>query len=120
MPLGAAEPQLLRLYLRDVPPDPERDRQSGRGDRQASRRAIFEVELSRLGRCQLDVLCRPARFDLVVRTEQPLGATLQGDIRVLVHAASEVGGVTGKVEFRAAGLLALPAPYPPVGRQITA
>ena len=76
--------------------------------------------LARRGRCQLDVLCRAARFDLVVRTEQPLGATLQGDIRVLVHAASEVGGVTGKVEFRAAGLLALPAPYPPVGHQITA
>jgi hypothetical protein len=120
MPLGAAEPQPLRLYLRDVPPDPERDRQSGREERPASRRAIFEVELSRLGRCQLDVLCRAARFDLVVRTEEPLPAALQGDIRVLVHAASEVGGVTGKVEFRAAGLLAQPAPHPATGRQITA
>ena len=51
-PLGAAAPQPRWLYLREVPPDPERDRQAMR-DQHATRRAIFEVELSRLGRCQL-------------------------------------------------------------------
>jgi hypothetical protein len=119
MPLGVAEPQPLRLYLREVPPDPERDRQAER-DRHTTRRVIFEVELSRLGRCQLDVLCRAARFDLVVRTEAPLAAASQDDIRVLVQAASEVAGFAGKVEFRAAGLLPLPAPHSAMARRITA
>jgi hypothetical protein len=117
MPLGVAEPQPLRLYLRDVPPEPERDAQLGREAPAASRRAIFEVELSQLGRCQLDVLCRAARFDLVVRTEAPLPAALQGDIRVL-QVTGAVAGLAGSVEFCAAGLLALPGPA--MGRRITA
>ena len=120
MPFGVAEPQPLRLYLRDVPPDPERDRQAAREDRSASQRAVFEVELSRLGRCQLDVLCRATRLDLIVRSEEALPAALQGDIRILVYAASAVARMAAKVEFRAADLLALPAPHLAPGRQITA
>ncbi|HSA82076.1 MAG TPA: hypothetical protein VLE23_14765 [Geminicoccaceae bacterium] len=120
MPLGVAEPQPLRLYLREVPPDPERDGEAGRDQQAATQRAIFEVELSRLGRCQLDVLCRAARFDLSVRTEAPLAAALQDDIRVLVQAASETAGFTGKVEFPAAELLALPAPRQVIACRITA
>jgi hypothetical protein len=53
------------------------------------------------------VSCRAARFDLVVRTEAPLAAALPDAIRVLVQAASEVAGVTGK-----AGLSRRRAPRP--------
>jgi hypothetical protein len=64
------------------------------------------------------VLCRAARFDLVVRTEALLAAALQDDIRVLVQAGSEVAGLTGKVDFRAAEL-DLIAPRPAMRRQVT-
>ena len=47
----------------------------------------------------------------MVRTEASLAAALQDDIRVLVQAASEVAGFTGRVEFRAAEQLALPTPH---------
>ena len=120
MPLGAEDPGPLKLYLRDLPLDPERAPRPGRDRRSATARAIFEVELSRLGRCQLDVLCQAVRFELVVRSERPLPAALEDDIRVLVQAASEVAGWAGKVEFRAAALLPLPTPRAAQRRQITA
>ena len=46
-------------------------------------------------------------------------AALQDDIRVLVQAASEVAGVTGKLDFRAVGLLDLTASRAAMGRQVT-
>jgi hypothetical protein len=75
--------------------------------------------LARRGRCQLDVLCRAARFNLVMRTEAPLTAALQDDIRVLVRAASAVAGGTGKVDFRGAEPLDLTASRPAMRRRVT-
>ncbi len=120
MPLGTAEPAPLRLYLREATldpdrrPKPERDRSSG------SRRAVFELEFSHLGRCQLDALCQARRFDLLVRTEASLDAALQQDIRALFIAARDVAGLSGQVEFRAAELLTLPDPLASTGHQLTA
>ncbi len=114
MPLGIEDPSALRLYLRDLP-DGEHHPRPGRERRPAARRAIFEVELSQLGRCQLDVLCQPRRFDLAVRTDRPLAAAVQADIRGLLAAACELAGVAGKVEFLATELLALPDPLAPAG-----
>ncbi len=113
MPFGLEDPSALRLYLRDVPPDSERGARRDR--RSAAQRAIFEVELSQLGRCQLDVLCQVRRFDLAVRTDRPLETALQDDIRALHGAACAIAGVAGKAEFRAAELLPLPDPLAPAG-----
>jgi hypothetical protein len=120
MPLGVEDPNALRLYLRDVPPERERAARPTRGRRSPGQRAIFEVELSELGRCQLDALCRARRFDLAVRTEQPLETSLQSDIRSLFRAACALAGWAGEVEFRAAGLLSLPDPLAPGGHAYTA
>ncbi len=120
MPLGVEDPNALRLYLRDVPPDRERAARPARGRRPLGQRAIFEVELTQLGRCQLDALCQARRFDLAVRTEQPLETGLQSDIRGLFRAACALAGWAGEVEFRAAGLLSLPDPLTPVGHAYTA
>ena len=115
MPFGVEDPTPLRLYLRDLPPDQERDSRPGRERRSGARRAIFALELSELGCCQLDMLCQPRRFDLAVRTERPLAAALQHEIRDLLEAACGIAGVAGKVEFRAAELLSLPDPLAPAG-----
>jgi hypothetical protein len=120
MPFGVEDPSPLRLYLRDPQPDQERASRLGRERRSGARRAIFEVELSELGRCQLDVLCQARRFDLAVRTQRPLAAALQDDIRGLLQAACELASVAGKVDFRAAELLRLPDPNAPAGRSLMA
>ena len=66
------------------------------------------------------MLCQATRFDLVVRSAEPLAAGLQDDIRSLVRAASELAGWAGVVEFRVAELLPLPEARAAAGQQITA
>jgi hypothetical protein len=120
MPFGAQAPIPLRLYVRDPAADQERAWRAGRERRSGARRAIFAVDFSELGCCQLDVLCQARRFDLAVRTERPLAAGLQDEIRGLFGAACEIGGVAGTVEFRAEGLLDLPEPPGPAGHTLMA
>jgi hypothetical protein len=71
---------------------------------------VFEVEFGALGRCQIDVLCQARRFDLLVRTEQPLPPALRREIRELYLAARDAAGLIGTARFRAGQLLALPEP----------
>jgi hypothetical protein len=119
MPLGVEEPQILKLHLRQPVLDPEREARAPRDHDGTVERAIFEVEFSRLGRCQLDVLCQGERFDLVVRSAGPLGAAVEDEIRGLMAATRAAAGLSGRLEFRAAELLRLPDPSLPAGRQIT-
>jgi hypothetical protein len=119
-PLWWSSAAALKLYLRETMPDAERRPKTGRDRSSGSRRAVFELEFSHLGRCQLDALCQARRFDLLVRTEAPLDAALQQDIRDLFAAARDVAGLSGQLEFRVADLLALPDPPAPAGRQLTA
>ena len=120
MPMGVEDPNALRLYLREVPPERERAARPPRDRRPRGQRAIFEVEFSELGRCQLDVLCQARRFDLAVRTGQSLETGLQNDIRGLFRAACTLAGWAGEVDFRAEELLDLPDPLAPVGHACTA
>jgi hypothetical protein len=111
LPLGFAGAPLLRLYVRED----ASERDGGRKDRDpqpsgAARRAVFELECGALGRCQIDVLCQARRFDLLVRTAQPLPLQLRRDIGELYRAARDVAGLGGAVRFRAGQLLALPGP----------
>jgi hypothetical protein len=121
MPIGVEDPQILRIHLRApaADPDPEHDAPAGREREAAAQRAVFELELSHLGRCQLDVLCRAERFDLVVRSAAPLGPAVEDEIRSLIAATRATAGLTGRLEFRPAELLALPDPSLPAGSQIT-
>jgi hypothetical protein len=51
-----------------------------------------------------------------VRTERPLPAALQDDIKGLLGAACEIAGVAGSCEFRPAELLNLPGAVTPSAR----
>jgi len=101
----------LRLYLRDD----GGSRREGGEDRAAAddappRRAVFEFDFSRLGRCQLDALCQGKRFDLVLRTQTPLEPDLRRAIEAVFMAARDAGGLTGELGFRPYELLSLPRP----------
>jgi hypothetical protein len=120
MPFGVQDPTPLRLYLRELPSRHERGTGAGRERRSGASRAIFAVEFSEFGQCQLDLLCQTRRFDLAVRTERPLPAALQDDIKGLLGAACEIAGVASSCEFRPAELLSLPDAVAPSARNFVA
>ena len=111
LPLGFAGTPLLRLYVREDPGAEDGGGKERQADRErAARRAVFALEFSQLGRAQIDVLCHARRFDLLVRTEQPLPPHLRRQIRELYLAARDVAGVVGTVRFHAGRWVALPEP----------
>jgi hypothetical protein len=111
LPIAFEGAPLLRLYVREDPVGGDGSGTDNDADRSdAARRAVFEVEFGALGRCQIDVLCQARRFDLLVRTEQPLPPDLRRDIRQLYLAARDAAGLVGAARFRAGQLLALPEP----------
>jgi hypothetical protein len=86
--------QQIRLYLRE--------RQGGgeRGDKNLGTRFVIEASLSHLGDIQLDGLVRPARFDLMVRTQAPLPRNMRTEIAALFAQANEEFGVQGRINFQ--------------------
>lgn len=96
--LAGAEIEQLRLFLR-----PYGDEEDG-DTAPKGIRFIVDVELSRLGRLQLDGLVRDdsKRLDLIVRSEQPLPPAMQNDIRAIFEEANEITGVAGGLGFQSA------------------
>ena len=69
------------------------------GDR--ATRFVLELHLERHGDLQLDGLVRAKRFDLVLRSRQPLPALVRGDLMALFEEANAIAGYTGQLTFRA-------------------
>ena len=65
-------------------------------------RFIVDVELSRLGRMQLDGLVRGGnkRLDLIVRSATPLPGHMRDDIRRIFQDACELTGMNGATTFQ--------------------
>lgn len=63
-------------------------------------RFVFDIELTRLGRIQLDGLAGEKRFDLMVRSRTPLTSEMRTHITLLFGAAREEGGFQGEVGFQ--------------------
>ncbi len=80
---------------------------SGTSDEEGSSdetaRFLIDVELSRLGRVQLDGLVKAEgkKFDLIVRTERPFPRLMRRDINQIFVDFNEATGVTGGVVFQA-------------------
>lgn len=89
----------IRLYLR-AHDESGSDHNSNEED--AGTRFVVEVELSRLGALQLDGLVRPHRFDLMVRTHQPLPPYMRDEIGELFTVANEQMKATGQIAFQVA------------------
>lgn len=86
--------QQIRLYLRERLDDGESD------DNSLGTRFVIEASLSHLGDIQLDGLVRRNRFDLMVRTQEPLPRTMRTDIAALFNNANEEFGVQGRINFQ--------------------
>ncbi len=84
----------IRLYLRERHGGGEGD------DDNLGTRFVIEAALSHLGNIQLDGLVRRARFDLMVRTHEPLAPHIRTDIATLFNQANEEFGVQGRIGFK--------------------
>ena len=80
----------------------QKDQEGPDGEEDTSR-FIIDVELSQLGRVQLDGLVKSKgkKFDLIVRTEAPLPAVMRKEINHIFADFTEVTGVNGAIVFQA-------------------
>lgn len=81
---------------------PAQDEEGG-GKKGAEQRFILDVRMSVLGRIQLDGLVQKEtkRFDLIVRTAEPLPAAMCRDIAGIFAEAGQLTGIKGQVSFQA-------------------
>jgi hypothetical protein len=90
---------LVRLFVKQG--------KQGRGDDDdgaGGTRFVLDVKLSLLGRMQFDGLLKDnqKRFELIIRSENPLPGTMRDDIRAIFRDAAETTGTKGGIAFEAA------------------
>ena len=90
----------VRVFMRRHGAQEDEDGEGG----DPGTRFIVDVELSRLGRMQLDGLVRGGdkRLDLIVRSATPLPAHMRDDIRRIFQDACELTGMKGGATFQCA------------------
>lgn len=89
--------QQIRILTRRQPRD-EDDPQPAND----STRFVIDVDLSNVGRMQLDGLVRDKdkRIDLMVRSDRPLPARMRDEIRRIFAEANDIAGIGGTVGFQ--------------------
>ncbi len=98
--LNGAEIDPIRLSLRNAAEDDAND-----GSENAKGiRFIIDLDLSRLGRFQLDGMVHHGekRMDLIVRTDDFLPRPIENGIRDIFRDAADVTGIKGGIAFQAA------------------
>jgi len=97
--LNGAEIDPIRLSLRGAGEDAADGADGAQGTR-----FVIDLDLSRLGRFQLDGLVHQGekRMDLIVRTEPPLPRLIEDGIRDIFQDAAGVTGIKGGIVFQAA------------------
>jgi hypothetical protein len=96
---NGAQVEQIRLFTRRPGQDEEDDASA---DRKGTR-FVVDVQLSVLGRLQLDGMVRDQKHvDLIVRSQSNLPDVMRDDIRRIFQEAGEVTGVSGGIGFQAA------------------
>jgi hypothetical protein len=87
----------IDLYIHRPPNDEEK------GAKGSEQRFILDVRMSVLGRIQLDGLVQKdlKRFDLIVRSAEPLSAAMCRDIAGIFAECGQMTGIKGQVSFQA-------------------
>jgi hypothetical protein len=101
--LNGAEIEEIQLYTRPPPEEADPDGERSGNGRDDGSRFLVNITLSRLGAMQFDGLVRreSKRFDLIIRTQEPLPSSMRNDIAGLFAHACELSGVSGQVGFQA-------------------
>ena len=79
-----------------------KDEEEGKGGKGQEQRFILEIHMSNLGRMQFDGLIHrdSKRFDLIIRTSEPLGAEICRDIGGIFAECGQLTGTKGTVGFQ--------------------
>jgi hypothetical protein len=87
----------IDLYVHRPPNEEEK------GAKGSEQRFILDVRMSVLGRIQLDGLVQKdvKRFDLIVRSAEPLSAAMCRDIAGIFAECGQMTGIKGQVSFQA-------------------
>jgi hypothetical protein len=99
-------PQLLplQLYVHHNQTASEREATNPEAAKAAQQtRFVLDLTLTRLGALQLDGFMQRQQFDLVIRTHQPLGATLEQELRTAFTDALGATGYHGQLLFQIGG-----------------
>lgn len=110
-----ADIEPIRLY---VQPAGEEDESGGRKGQE--QRFILDVTMSRLGRIQFDGLVsrENKRFDLIVRTLEPLSSDIRRDIAGIFAECGQTTGIKGSVGFQSGRGFIDPPPTDATGTRI--
>lgn len=95
--------QPLFLYVHHNTPRPPRDGETAATAADPAKkqtRFIIDVTFTRLGKMQLDGFVQAQQFDLIVRSEQPLGSALRDELRGAFGSALEATGYHGQLLFQ--------------------
>jgi len=116
--LGGGPIEPIRLYVRKGSGDEGGGK--GAGNQGNDHRFVVDLNLTRLGRLQLDGLVRrqDKLFDLIIRTDAPLDQDVRRDILGIFTNASELVGTKGTVSFQAGGRWMEFPPAPPAPTRI--
>jgi hypothetical protein len=101
----------LRFLVRDSNADDEDANSSGRKRSGGASRFLIDLELSRMGEMQLDGLVHKKRFDLILRTRNPMTAEMRQDIKRIFVDAVDSLGMSGVISFSSGtqGWVSVPA-----------
>lgn len=110
---NGAHLEQVQMHLRG-----QSGKQDNEGGSKETARFLIDVQLSRLGRIQLDGLIKDKgkKFDLIVRTEAPLSRIMRKDISGIFVELVEATGLQGGLVFQADNKF-LEVPMPSFGVQ---
>ena len=87
--------QKISLYFKQDSEGQQQDGEKGDGAR-----FIFDLNLTNMGKVQIDGLFRPTRLDLVLRSEQSFSSQMMMDMRATYAKALRQTELTGELSFQ--------------------
>ncbi|MEO5375868.1 MAG: hypothetical protein H7840_16680 [Alphaproteobacteria bacterium] len=96
------------------PPPEEEEERKARGGGERGTRFLIDLDLSRIGRLQLDGLVRKGerRFDMILRTAEPLPQQIRRDISTLFAGTGAAMDMGGNLVFQVAKTFVTPDTTP--------
>ncbi|OFX10608.1 MAG: hypothetical protein A2516_07640 [Alphaproteobacteria bacterium RIFOXYD12_FULL_60_8] len=92
------EIEKIQLYVHK---DPQEEENSEARPKEDGARFLIDLDLSRLGPLQMDgyVVSKSRRFDLILRTEQPMEREVRMNVLAMFNNAIDALGLTGTASF---------------------
>lgn len=95
---------LLNFYIKPINPDEQRETHDDGGDEAAGKagetRFVIDMDMSELGRMQVDGLAQPGRVDVVLRSMATFPNNMRQELQGLFRDVLEARGLQGGVTFR--------------------